>query len=178
MSRYVAFLRGINLGKRQVKMDDLKTCLAGIGLTDLKTIVASGNVSFATVETHDLKSRIEAAIADRFGFEVGVILRSIDDLQAMRYSAPFAGLDPKADLARHVLLFDQPLPADLKLDDRPGHTEIVGIGVRDIFLACYRQPNGRYTEGVEDLAKQLDQQLGKAVLQTMRNFNTIEKALA
>lgn len=178
MSRYIAFLRGINLGKRQVKMADLKSCLAGIGLTDLKTIVASGNVGFTTAETGDLKARIETAIESRFGFAVGVVLRSIEELQAMADSVPFAKLDPQADLARHVILFDQPLPAELELEDRPGHTEVVRIEARDIFLACYRQPSGRYSEGVEELVKQLDRQLGKGTLHTMRNYNTIEKALA
>jgi uncharacterized protein (DUF1697 family) len=177
MSLHLAFLRGINLGKRQVKMADLKACLEDMGLTALKTIVASGNVRFEAKDDKDLKARLEKALKERFGFRIGVVLRSEAELAAMLADAPFGQLDPKADVARHVILFDKPLPKGLTLDDRPGHTEVLRIDPREIYIAAYRQPNGRYTEGVEDLVKQLDSQIGKDRLETMRNWNTIEKAL-
>lgn len=177
MSCYLAFLRGINLGKRQIKMAELKACLEAIGLTEIKTILASGNVRLQAGDTHDLKSRMESAIASRFGFAVGVVLRSAAEITTMLEHAPFGALDPDADLTRHVILFETPLPADLVLKDRPGHTEVLRIDRREIYLAGYRQPNGRYTEGVDDLVRQLDGQLGRDRLDTMRNWNTIEKAL-
>ncbi len=177
MSRHFAFLRGINLGKRQIKMADLKTCLSGIGLRDIRTIVASGNVGFETDDDSNLQARMEAVIAKTFGFQVGVVLRSESEIATMLANAPFGRLDPQADLTRHVMLFDTPLPAGLALNDRPGHTEVVRIDVREIYLAGYRQPNGRYTEGMDDLGKQIEQQLGKDRLMTARNWNTIEKAL-
>ncbi|MBS3850526.1 DUF1697 domain-containing protein [Devosia sp. BSSL-BM10] len=177
MSRHFAFLRGINLGKRQIKMADLKTCLSGIGLRDIRTIVASGNVGFETDDDSNLQARMEAVIAKTFGFQVGVVLRSESEIATMLANAPFGQLDPQADLTRHVMLFDTPLPAGLALNDRPGHTEVVRIDVREIYLAGYRQPNGRYTEGMDDLGKQIEQQLGKDRLMTARNWNTIEKAL-
>lgn len=177
MSRYLAFLRGINLGKRQIRMADLVACLAAMGLSEIKTILASGNVRFAAVAGTTLKPRIEAAIARQFGFAVGVVLRSEDEIAAMLAAAPFGQLDPQADVARHVMLFDAPLPADLALLNRPLHTEVLRIDAREIYLACHRQPNGRYTEGLIELGKQLDQQLGKDYLVTTRNWNTIEKVL-
>lgn len=177
MSLHLAFLRGINLGKRQVKMADLKACLEEMGLTEIKTIVASGNVRFRTDDDEDLKTRLEKALAERFGFQIGVVLRSEAELAAMLADAPFGRLDPAADVARHVILFDKPLSKGLTLEDRPGHTEVLRIDPREIYIAGYRQPNGRYTEGVEDLVKQLDSQIGKDRLETMRNWNTIEKAL-
>ncbi|MCS6762136.1 MAG: DUF1697 domain-containing protein [Candidatus Devosia symbiotica] len=89
MSRHLAFLRGINLGERQIKMADLKTCLAGIGLCKIKAIVASGNVRFETTDSHDLKACIEAAISKQFGFDVGVMLRSENKIEAMLAGTPF-----------------------------------------------------------------------------------------
>ena len=44
MSTWFAFLRGINLGKRQVKMAELRSCLEAAGFAAVKTVVASGNV--------------------------------------------------------------------------------------------------------------------------------------
>ena len=179
MGLWFAFLRGINLGKRQVKMAELRACLEAAGFAAVKTVVASGNVRFEADGRADaIKDRLEQAIAAQFGFAVGVILRSEAEMKAMLDGHPFGALDPKADVARHVLMFDRELPDGVTIEDRPGHTEILRIDARDIYIAGYRQPNGRYTEGVEEVLKPLYGQLGKGVLDTMRNWNTIEKMLA
>lgn len=176
MGVWFAFLRGINLGKRQVKMAELRTCLEAAGFTDIKTVVASGNVRLAGEgETADIKAKVEKAIEAQFGFAVGVVLRSEAELTAMLKSHPFDSLDPKADVARHVLMFDQPLPSGIAIEGVPGHTEILRIDRREVYIAGYRQPNGRYTEGVEEVLKPLYVKLGKNTLDTMRNWNTIEK---
>ncbi|MBU1333294.1 MAG: DUF1697 domain-containing protein [Alphaproteobacteria bacterium] len=178
MGVWLAFLRGINLGKRQMKMAELRACLEADGFAEVKTVLASGNVRFsAEGSAAALKARLEKLMADRFGFAVGVVLRSEDEIKAMLAGHPFASLDPKADVTRHVLMFEQALPAGLQVEDRPGHTEILRIDPRDIYIAGYRQPNGRYTEGVEDVLKPLYARLDKPVLDTMRNWNTIEKVL-
>lgn len=178
MAVWLAFLRGINLGKRQMKMAELRACLDADGFGEVKTVLASGNVRFvADGSAAVLKTRLEKLLADRFGFAVGVVLRSEEEIAAMLANHPFARLDPKADVTRHVLMFDQTLPAGLTVEGRPGHTEILRIDPRDIYIAGYRQANGRYTEGVEDVLKPLYARLDKPVLDTMRNWNTIEKVL-
>jgi uncharacterized protein (DUF1697 family) len=179
MAVWVAFLRGINLGKRQVKMAELRTCLEEAGFTAVKTVVASGNVRFeAEGKAEAIKGKLETLFDARFGFAVGVVLRSGAELAAMLKQHPFDRLDPNADFTRHVLMFDKPLPDGISLDDRPGHTEVLRIDAREIYIAGYRQPNGRYTEGVEEVLKPLYARLGKGVLDTMRNWNTMEKMLA
>ena len=179
MALWFAFLRGINLGKRQVKMAELKACLEAAGFAAVKTVVASGNVRLEAEGSADaIKGKLEKTIEAQFGFKVGVVLRSEAELKAMLDKHPFGVLDPKADVTRHVLMFDQNLPAGLRIEDRPGHTEIVRIDTRDIYIAGYRQPSGRYTEGVEEVLKPLYARLGKGVLDTMRNWNTMEKMLA
>ena len=172
------FLRGINLGKRQMKMAALKACLEDAGFTEVKTVLASGNVRLrAADDAETIKAGLEKTIAEKFGFPVGVILRSEAELQAMLASHPFGSIDPEADCSRHVLMFDRPLPQGIALKSRPGDTEILRVDARDIYIAGYRQPNGRYTENVEDVLKPLYAQLGKTSLDTMRNWNTIEKIL-
>lgn len=178
MRLWVALLRGINLGKRQMKMAELKACLEASGFAEVKTVLASGNVRFmAEGDEARIRQRLEKAIKDQFGFEVGVVLRSGAELAAMLEQHPFGALDPAADLTRHVLLFDSPLPEGLVIPDRPGDTEILRIDARDIYIAGYKQPNGRYTEHVEEVLKPLYAVLGKGSLDTMRNWNTIEKIL-
>jgi uncharacterized protein (DUF1697 family) len=179
MELWLAFLRGINLGKRQVKMAELRACLEEAGFAEVKTVVASGNVRFRSAGTAEaIKARLEALIEARFGFAVGVVLRSEAEMAAMLAGHPFDRLDPEADFTRHVLMFDQELPGGIVLADRPGHTEILRIDPREIYIAGYRQPDGRYTEGVEAVLKPLYAKLGKGVLDTMRNWNTMEKMLA
>ncbi|ODT68460.1 MAG: hypothetical protein ABS75_20480 [Pelagibacterium sp. SCN 63-23] len=178
MAVWGAFLRGINLGKRQMKMADLKACLEASGFAEVKTVLASGNVRLVTDGEEDgIRERLERAIKDQFGFEVGVVLRSEEALAAMLDNHPFGALDPKADLTRHVLLFDKPLPHGLAIPDRPGDTEILRMDAREVYIAAYKQANGRYTEHVEEVLKPLYAALGKSHLDTMRNWNTIEKIL-
>ena len=178
MAVWGAFLRGINLGKRQMKMAELKTCLEAAGFADVKTVLASGNVRLSAEGSESqIKSRLEKTIAGQFGFDVGVVLRSEEELAAMLNAHPFAALDPEADLTRHILMFDTPLPQGIALDSRPQDTEILRVDARDIYIAAYKQPNGRYTEHVEEVLKPLYQKLGKGHLDTMRNWNTIEKIL-
>ena len=178
MGVWLAFLRGINLGKRQMKMAELRACLEADGFAEVKTVLASGNVRFsAEGSAAALKARLEKLMADRFGFAVGVVLRSEDEIRAMLAGHPFASLDPKADVTRHVLMFDQPLPEGIVLDSLPENTEILRIDPREIYIAAYRQPNGRYTEHVEDVLKPLYARIGTSNLDTMRNWNTIEKIL-
>ncbi len=75
--RYVALLRGINVGGRTlVKMADLKTCVEELGLDDVSTYIASGNVLFESGERDaaKLEARIERAIEQRFGLPVKVVV--------------------------------------------------------------------------------------------------------
>jgi uncharacterized protein (DUF1697 family) len=77
MTKYVALLRGINVGgKARVEMPRLKNVFEKNGMTDVLTYINSGNIIFSDKRSHiELKPIIEAAIADEFGFDVYVVLR-------------------------------------------------------------------------------------------------------
>jgi uncharacterized protein (DUF1697 family) len=74
--RYVALLRGINVGgKTLIKMADLRTCVEGLGFDDVSTYIASGNVLFATDgDAGRLADTIEHAIEERFELPVKVVV--------------------------------------------------------------------------------------------------------
>lgn len=173
---WIAFLRGINLGKRRMKMAELRECCEGIGLTDVRTILASGNVRFdaADAEAEDLLPRFEAALEGQFGFAAKVVLRTADELAAMVALDPFGALDPEADLARHVLMSQTPIRPMPEFDGLPSHIEVPRCDPREIYIVAHRLPNGRYTEGLEHLGALLP----AGLVVTMRNWNTILKALA
>jgi uncharacterized protein (DUF1697 family) len=75
--RYVALLRGINVGgKTLVRMAELKTCFENLGFDGVSTYIASGNVLFGAGEdaAGELATRIEAAIERELGLPVKVVV--------------------------------------------------------------------------------------------------------
>lgn len=177
MNIWLAFLCGVNVGKRQMKMADLKAAMEAAGFTAVKTVLASGNVRFTAEDSRDaIKTRLEEIIARKFGFDVTVILRSGEDVARMLENHPFDTLDPDAELTRHVILFEAPLPR-IELESRPGNTEILRMDERELYFAGYRQANGRYTEHIEEVLKPLGKAIGNTNPNTMRNWNTIGKLL-
>jgi uncharacterized protein (DUF1697 family) len=175
MTRYVAFLRGVNLGKRQTKSADLKVVFESLGFEGVRTLITSGNVLFETGSAKGLKTRIEKALADHFGFEIGVVLRALDELKALIASKPFAKA-PKEEVALHVLLFAEPMTTRPKLAGIEGDFEIARIDDREIFFVVHKKPDGTFLG--RSAIGDIDKDLPKGALVTMRNWNTIEKAAA
>ena len=119
MTRYVAFLRGVNVGGINIKMADLRVMFADMGLADVKTILASGNVLFASDRTDRdrLKADIEAALRAAFGYEAWIVLCSVDDVRAIVDAYPF---EPERDgWHPYVLLASDSAPLDELLAHAP-----------------------------------------------------------
>ena len=71
MTSYVGLLRGVNLGRRQLKMDDLKRVAARLGYENVSTYIASGNLLFSSDRTEStVKSEIERAVGELMGAAV------------------------------------------------------------------------------------------------------------
>lgn len=174
MTRYAAFLRGVNLGKRTVRSAELRAAFEALGFTDVKTLLASGNVLFDARPGKTLKDKIEAGLKAQFGFEVGTVLRSADELAAMVAADPF-GRAEGDDAKLHVMLFDAPVPAALKPEGVPGDFDLAGQTERELFFIFYRKPDGTYSG---NSSFDLEKRLPKGTLVTMRNWNTILKASA
>jgi uncharacterized protein (DUF1697 family) len=84
---HAAFLRGVNLGKHhRVSSAELKSVFEAIGLGDVATFRASGNVVFSGDAT---AARIEEAIDRSLGFVAAVFLRTADDVRRIAASEPF-----------------------------------------------------------------------------------------
>lgn len=177
MTAYAAFLRGVNLGRRTVKSADLKAAFEAMGYSGVKTLIASGNVLFEADRQADeeLAAHIEKGLAERFGFQIGVVLRSLAELRALAAAAPFRSIPEDADAKLYVLFLREPLGGTLELPfGEKGDFDVLSTTATEIFAVAWAMPNGRYGEGLDKLEKQFP----KGTLMTMRNWNTIMKAVA
>lgn len=96
MSKYIAFLRAINVGGHTVKMDSLRSLFEEMGFAQVETIIASGNVIFdaAQTDSQSLEKQIQASLQKALGYAVPAFVRSMPELAEIADSTPF----PEAEL--------------------------------------------------------------------------------
>jgi uncharacterized protein (DUF1697 family) len=92
MPGYAAFLRGMNVGGHRISNEELRAHFEELGLDDVGTFRASGNVTFtAAAEPEEkLNAHIEAGLAAALGYEVPVFLRSAREIRTIAADRPFA----------------------------------------------------------------------------------------
>lgn len=142
MTKYIALLRGINVGgKRKVLMADLKTLFSKLGLSNCATYIQSGNVIFETERTEDnlkLADQIEQAIVDRYEFEVPVMVRTYNEWKQVISENPFS-TDKSISIDRlHLTLLNEVPEAELtnKLKEMEFGDDQFKIIGQHIFLCC------------------------------------------
>src|SRR5476649_968641 len=92
MKRYVAFLRGINVaGQKLIKMELLREIISMPGFKNVVTYIQSGNVAFDAKETDTdlLREKIEKKLLKDLGYEIPVVVRSVDELRVVIANNPF-----------------------------------------------------------------------------------------
>ncbi len=93
MHRYVALLRGLNVGGHRVKMDRLRAQFLEMGFGEVSTFIASGNVLFqaGADDAAALEARIEAQLERALGYGVATVLRTPQEMEAVAAFDPFPG---------------------------------------------------------------------------------------
>lgn len=170
MTRYVALLRGVNVGGVTVRMAELAEVVRGLGYDDVVTVLASGNVLFSTTESAaTAKGRLEAALRERFGYEAWVHVVTQDAVRAIVAAYPF----PRAaDRHAYVVVVAKPeVRTGLLAVELDPAVEQVAEGDGVLYWST---PKG----------STLDSAMGKAQGSgrhkpwlTTRNLNTLEKLL-
>jgi uncharacterized protein (DUF1697 family) len=114
---YIALLRGINIGKRRVKMEQLRALFSGLGLAAVRSYIQTGNIFFesADADRDALARRIEQHLAAALGYEVPVFLRTIAEVEHALQLDPFKHLEATPDTRFLITFISRPLPVDLKL---------------------------------------------------------------
>lgn len=99
--RFIALLRGVNVGGITMKSVALAAAFVEAGFQNVRTVLASGNVAFdfASPETDvvALKLRIEAMLEHAFGYDAWIVLRTREEVQRIAKAYPF----PRHDEIEH-----------------------------------------------------------------------------
>jgi uncharacterized protein (DUF1697 family) len=174
MIKYVALLRGINVGGRKViKMDALARVFVSLGFKNVKTYIQSGNVIFDGSATRPdvLVKKIEKKLHKSLGHEITVVLRTIVELEDILRRNPFKKIKPGDEVMMFVtfLAAEPGSQPKLPLQSLTENLEVVAIRDRAAFILCRRKKNGSFAFPNNFLEKQF------GVPATTRNWTTVGK---
>ena len=162
MTGWAALLRAVNLGgHNKVPMAELKALCTGLGLDQVQTYIASGNVVFESARGEaDLQQAIGSALFATYAKPLGVLVRSAAELAAAVACNPW----PDRPGNRTVAIF---VDGPLSLDGITGRRdETIELGTRHIYVD--------YHEGMGDSRLRIP----AAKFGTARNMNTVTKLAA
>ena len=165
MTVFVAFLRAVNVGGTgRLPMSDLREMCNELGLADVQTYIASGNLAFSSDETKvSVKTALEEKLRDYVGKDVRVFVRTAAELREILEKNPFPDRDPKFTVA----IFLDRKPPKNALDNATGRgDEDMQLGTREIYV-YFGSGMGRSKLNIP-AAKE----------GTARNMNTIKKMVA
>ena len=175
MRSYVAFLRGMNLGGRRIKNEELRAEFEALGFGEIGCFRASGNVIFAAEERDEVKLevKVEAGLGEALGYEVPVFLRSAGELLAVAAQEPFDAKALSASKGKLQVIFLQAKPK------AAARKQVLALATEDDRLAIearelYWLPKGGMSDSELDL-KAIAAALGQ---NTVRTMGTVEQIAA
>jgi len=169
MPRYAALLRGVM--PMNAKMPDLKAAFESAGFTDVRTVLASGNVAFTARAASEvtLERRAETAMARRLGQAFPCFVRSMDALRELLAADPYQAVrvDPRAKRIVTFLRAKPTSPPELPIE-RDG-ARILVIKGREVLGAYLPTPKGPVFMTL------IEKTFGKDV--TTRTWDTVAKVV-
>jgi uncharacterized protein (DUF1697 family) len=175
-TRLVAFLRAINVGGHNVKMARLRELLESLGLSNVETFIASGNVIFDSPgkEAEMLEKEIEDHLQRSLGYEVATFVRSAAELADISRYKPFATseLDTEGN-SLYVAFLPAPPCREAERRLLAFRTEIDDFHVRgrEIYWLCRKKMSESAFSGAL-----LEKAIGMPA--TLRNANTVKRLAA
>lgn len=172
MSRYLTFLRAINVGGHTVKMDVLRQHFEALGFANVETFIASGNVIFETPakNTRSLEKKIEEHLHAALGYEVATFIRTEMELSAIAQYQPFSPPVLKTAQALNIAFLAEPLDAAAQKKLMALKTDIDDFHAygREVYWLCRKKQSESTFSNVR-----LEKTLGRS--STIRGLNTIQK---
>jgi uncharacterized protein (DUF1697 family) len=173
MTRYVAFLRGINVGGRKlIKMEALAEMFRRAGLKNVRTYIASGNVIFDSASTKAaLTRKIGKVLARELGYEIPVILRTLGELESLARRNPFKKLPSSKDIAHFVVFLagDPEKEIEIPLISETENLEVFELADSTAFILARRKKTGWFGYPNNFVEKQF------GVTGTTRNWSSVNK---
>jgi uncharacterized protein (DUF1697 family) len=174
MPRHIAFLRAINVGDNTVRMEVLRAHFEALGLAQVETFIASGNVIFEAQRgtPASLEKKIETALAEALGFRVDTFLRTPAEVAAIARCAVVEPSLRAEAVALNVGFLKAPLSRAALDVLRAMQTEIDDFRVdgREVYWVCrVKQSASKFSGGL------FERKLGVRV--TFRGINTLERLL-
>ncbi|MBP7967784.1 DUF1697 domain-containing protein [Candidatus Woesebacteria bacterium] len=171
-TRYVAFLRGINVGGKMVKMEKLRVLLESMDFKNVKTLLNSGNVVFDADQTDiDFTSLLETRCEKEFGFHIDILIRRMIEMQELVKSKPFEGIPISPQTRFYITFLSENKPLSLKIpyESEEKDFQIVAVEKGYVVSVITLSTNTNTT----DMMKLLQMEFGKRI--TTRNWNTVLK---
>jgi len=174
-TRYVAFLRAINVGGHTVKMDRLRALFEELGLENVETFIASGNVIFRSNEKEAaLEQRIAEHLHASLGYQAEAFLRTTSELAKVAATQPFPESEFTENNATLHIVF---LPA--KPTKQASEAVMALRTAKDDFHIAGRELywliRGKMTDSMLK-GPELGKALGTST--TVRNVNTVHRLVA
>jgi uncharacterized protein (DUF1697 family) len=145
-TKYIAFLRGINIGGHNVKMERLRELFSQLGFADVRSYIQTGNIFFETTETDRLAlaDKIQQHLLAALGYEVPTFLRTVREVEQLLQLEPFKDIEVTPDTRLFVIFTSESLPNDLALplSSAKGDFEIIATMSAEAF-AVMRLINDR-----------------------------------
>ena len=174
--KLVAFLRAINVGGRNVPMAELRRHFANLGLENVETFIASGNVIFDAPPRKKaavLEKQIESHLHSALGYEVATFVRTEKELAAIAAYKPFSEAELASAGALNVAFLAEPLGETEKAVLESVKTEMDDFHthLREVYWRCTKkQSESKFSNVVFERKLKL-----KA---TFRGINTVRKLAA
>lgn len=169
-SRYVAFLRAVNVGGRVVKMTELKRIFEKLGFDDVVSFIASGNIVFSAIANRPkLEAFIEKALEKALGYHVAVLIRTPEEIAKVAGRNPFGRpVPPGGRLFVGFLREAPPLATRRKVAEMSTATDEFKVEGREIYWFCA-------VPSVQSIGSggKLEKAVGLAA--TFRNINTVRR---
>jgi uncharacterized protein (DUF1697 family) len=172
MAEHAAFLRGMNVGGHRITNDDLRTHLSAMGLREVATFRASGNVVFDGGSDSPLKmqAQIEQGLLAALGYAVPTFVRNRDEVLEMAEAAPIEQGSSTGKLQVGLLADAPSAKARKAVLEMQSDEDRLTFGRRELYWL----PQGPMSDSKLDF-KAIDTLLG---MMTVRTKNTIEQIAA
>ncbi len=157
-------------------MEKLKKVLEKEGYTNVKTLLASGNILFDAPKESEvlLEKKLEQILEAAFTFPIPVLIRTLEDLQKLKQSDPFKGIKVTPETRLYVTFLSEKPSTKLKIPYHSPDSDFTILCVTNSEVCSVLIVNDR-TRSVDSMAV-LEKEFGKRV--TTRNWNTVAKMVA